>query len=124
MRQAPSEANALGELKILFPNKHDVYLHDTPSKSLFARSFRAYSHGCVRVQNPMEFAGALTKYEEGISQASLEGMFGPKERWINVERHIPVHLSYFTLRVDEDGTIRSYADVYGANKKLIELLNE
>lgn len=124
IRQRPGGGNALGQVKFLFPNQHDVYLHDTPSKSLFSRSYRAYSHGCVRVQNPMEFAGALTKYEEGVTRASLEGMFGPKERWINVQRHIPVHLSYFTLRVDEDGTIRSYADVYGANKKLIELLNQ
>lgn len=124
IRQRPGAGNALGQVKFLFPNQHDVYLHDTPSKSLFARSFRAYSHGCVRVENPMEFAGALTQHEEGISRASLEGMFGSREAWVNVQNHIPVHLAYFTLRVDEDGTIRSYGDVYGANKKLIELLNE
>jgi murein L,D-transpeptidase YcbB/YkuD len=124
IRQRPGAGNALGQVKFLFPNQHDVYLHDTPSKSLFSRSFRAYSHGCVRVENPMEFAGALTQYEEGISRASLEGMFGSREAWVNVKNHIPVHLAYFTLRVDEDGTIRSYGDVYGANKKLIELLNQ
>ncbi len=60
IRQRPGAGNALGQIKFLFPNQHDVYLHDTPSKSLFARSYRAYSHGCVRVQNPMDFAGALT----------------------------------------------------------------
>jgi len=124
IRQRPGGGNALGRVKFLFPNQHDVYLHDTPSKSLFARSFRAYSHGCVRVENPMEFAGALTQKEAGISRASLEGMFGDREAWVNLEAHIPVHLSYFTLRIDEDGTIRSYGDVYGANKKLIALLNE
>lgn len=124
IRQRPGSSNALGRIKFLFPNQHDVYLHDTPSKSLFGRSYRAYSHGCVRVQNPLEFAGALTQKEAGVSQASLEGLFGDKERWVNVDTHIPVHLSYFTLRVDEDGTVRSYADVYGANKKLIELLNQ
>jgi len=124
IRQRPGGGNALGQVKFLFPNQHDVYLHDTPSKSLFARSYRAYSHGCVRVQNPMEFAGALTAHEEGISRASLEGMFGNREAWVNVKNHIPVHLSYFTLRVEEDGTIKSYGDVYGANKKLIELLNQ
>lgn len=124
VRQRPGAGNALGQVKFLFPNQHDVYLHDTPSKSLFARSYRAYSHGCVRVENPMEFAGALTEHEPGVSRASLEGMFGSKEAWVNVKNHIPVHLSYFTLRVDEDGTIRSYGDVYGANKKLIELLKQ
>jgi murein L,D-transpeptidase YcbB/YkuD len=122
VRQKPGRGNALGQIKFLFPNEHDVYLHDTPSKSLFARTFRAYSHGCVRVENPMEFADALLKLEPTLSVSTLEASFGPKERWFNLENHIPVHLSYFTLRVDEDGTIRSYGDVYGANKKLIELL--
>jgi murein L,D-transpeptidase YcbB/YkuD len=123
IRQRPGGANALGKIKFLFPNEHDVYLHDTPSKSLFARAYRAYSHGCVRVQNPMDFAGALMATNPEITEASLEGMFGSKERWVSIKHHIPVHLMYFTLRVDEDGTIRSYGDVYGHNKKLIELLN-
>jgi murein L,D-transpeptidase YcbB/YkuD len=122
IRQRPGARNALGQVKFLFPNQHDIYLHDTPSKSLFSRTFRAYSHGCVRVENPMEFAGALLALEPNLTRDTLEASFGPKERWFNLENHIPVHLSYFTLRVDEDGTIRSYGDVYGANKKVIELL--
>lgn len=124
IRQRPGAGNALGQIKFLFPNQHDVYLHDTPSKSLFQRSFRAYSHGCVRVQNPMEFAGALLALEPNVTVASLESMFGNSERWVNLGTHIPVHLTYFTLRVDEDGTIRSYGDVYGLNERLITLLNE
>jgi murein L,D-transpeptidase YcbB/YkuD len=123
IRQKPGPGNALGKIKFLFPNEHNVYLHDTPSKSLFSRAFRAYSHGCVRVQNPLDFAGALVETNPEISQASLEGMFGPKEKWVTLKNKIPVHIMYFTLRVDEDGTIRSYGDVYGHNKKLIELLN-
>ncbi|MHA6296948.1 L,D-transpeptidase family protein [Devosia sp. CAU 1758] len=119
VRQRPGAGNALGQIKFLFPNKHDVYLHDTPSKSLFSRSHRAFSHGCVRVQNPMEFADALMANEPNISRASLEAMFGPSERWVNPETQIPVHIAYFTLRVDADGTIRSYGDVYGHNEKLI-----
>jgi murein L,D-transpeptidase YcbB/YkuD len=122
IRQKPGGGNALGRIKFLFPNEHDVYLHDTPSKSLFSRSFRAYSHGCVRVENPMDFASALVELEPTITLASIEGMIGDKERWLNLTNKIPVHISYFTLRVDEDGTIRSYGDVYGANKRLIELL--
>ncbi|WP_297111037.1 L,D-transpeptidase family protein [uncultured Devosia sp.] len=119
VRQRPGAGNALGQIKFLFPNKHDVYLHDTPSKSLFARSYRAFSHGCVRVQNPMEFADALMANEPNISRASLESMFGPSERWVNPQTQIPVHLAYFTLRVGEDGTIRAFGDVYGHHEKLI-----
>lgn len=122
IRQKPGAGNALGQVKFLFPNQHDVYLHDTPSKSLFARSFRAYSHGCVRVQNPMDFADALLKHEPGMDAQALEAMFGPKERWVNLKTQVPVHLAYFTLRIDQDGNIRSYGDVYGHNKKLKELL--
>ncbi len=123
VRQRPGPGNALGKIKFLFPNEHNVYLHDTPSKSLFARAFRAYSHGCVRVQDPMAFAGALVATNPELSQASLEGLFGPKEKWVTLKNHIPVHLMYFTLRVDADGTIRSYGDLYGHNARLIELLN-
>jgi L,D-transpeptidase YcbB len=123
IRQKPGPGNALGKIKFLFPNEHNVYLHDTPSKSLFSRAFRAYSHGCVRVQNPMDFAGALIETNPELTLASIEALQGPKEKWVTLKRSIPVHLMYFTLRVDEDGTIRSYGDVYGHNKKLIELLN-
>ncbi|HVY52131.1 MAG TPA: L,D-transpeptidase family protein [Devosia sp.] len=123
IRQRPGGLNALGQIKFLFPNEHDVYLHDTPSKSLFARAYRAYSHGCIRVQNPMDFAGALLETNPDITEAKLEDMVGNSEKWVVLKHHIPVHLMYFTLRVDDDGTIRSYGDVYGHNKKLIELLN-
>lgn len=122
VRQKPGPGNSLGQIKFLFPNKHDVYLHDTPSKGLFGRAFRAASHGCVRVQNPMEFAAALTANEPNIDRASLEAMFGPSERWVNPERQVPVHLAYFTVRVGADGELRSYADVYGHNAKLIKAM--
>jgi murein L,D-transpeptidase YcbB/YkuD len=122
IRQRPGADNALGNIKFLFPNQWDIYLHDTPTKSLFARSFRAFSHGCVRVQNPMDFAAALLKYEPDLTVPKLEAMFGPAERWTTLQHHIPVHLAYFTLRVDPDGTIRSYGDIYGHNKKLLSLL--
>ncbi|WP_193334638.1 L,D-transpeptidase family protein [Devosia beringensis] len=119
IRQRPGTSNALGQIKFLFPNKHDVYLHDTPSKSLFERDFRAYSHGCVRVQNPMEFADALLANEPTLSRASLEGMFGAAERWVNPEQQIPVHIAYFTVRVAADGSLQSFDDIYGHNANLI-----
>jgi murein L,D-transpeptidase YcbB/YkuD len=124
IRQRPGAGNALGRVKFLFPNQHDIYLHDTPSKSLFSRSFRAYSHGCVRVENPMDFADALLKLEPSLSAETLTASFGDTERWFNLTTKIPVHISYFTLRVDADGTIRSYGDVYGMNQRLKELLAE
>jgi murein L,D-transpeptidase YcbB/YkuD len=123
VRQRPGPGNALGQIKFLFPNKHDVYLHDTPSKSLFARAYRAYSHGCVRVQNPMEFADALMANEPNISRASLEGMFGPTERWVNPQTQIPVHIAYFTVRPQADGTLQAFDDVYGHNAKLIAAMD-
>lgn len=122
IRQRPGPSNALGQIKFLFPNKHDVYLHDTPSKSFFDRNVRALSHGCIRVQNPMEFAGALMANEPNISRESLEAMFGPSERWVNPETQIPVHLAYFTVRPQADGTLRSFDDVYGHNASLIAAL--
>lgn len=118
-RQEPGAANSMGHCKINFYNPYDCYLHDTPSKSLFARDFRAYSHGCVRVQNPMEFADALMANEPNISRASLEAMFGANEKWVNPEHQIPVHIAYFTIRVEADGSLRSFGDVYGHNAKLI-----
>jgi murein L,D-transpeptidase YcbB/YkuD len=122
VRQRPGPGNALGQIKFLFPNKHDVYLHDTPSKALFSRDARAFSHGCVRVENPFEFAEALTAHEANISRASLEAMFGPSERWVNPDRQIPVHLTYFTVRVDQSGNLQSFGDLYGHNERLITLM--
>lgn len=122
IRQRPGVSNALGSIKFLFPNRHNVYLHDTPSKSLFARSYRAFSHGCVRVQNPWDFADALLTYEPKVTLAGLEAELGGREQWNTLGQHIPVHLVYFTLRVDQDGTVRSYGDVYGINSKVKQLL--
>ncbi len=122
IRQRPGVSNALGSIKFLFPNRHNVYLHDTPSKSLFARSYRAFSHGCVRVQNPWDFADALLAHESKVTLAALESERGGREQWNTLGQHIPVHLVYFTLRVDQDGTVRSYGDVYGINAKVKQML--
>ena len=122
VRQKPGTSNALGQVKFLFPNTHDVYLHDTNAPYLFERSMRALSHGCVRVQDPFGFAEALLEYEPDITVASLETTLGGGERWFNMDRHVPVHMAYFTLRVGEDGTVRSFADLYGHNGRVIEML--
>ena len=122
VRQKPSLSNSLGQVKFLFPNKHDVYLHDTPEKDLFARDARAYSSGCVRVENPFDFAAAMLADEPNIDRETLEASFGPRERWFNMEVKVPVYLTYFTLRVNGDGSLRSFADIYGHDKKIAAAL--
>lgn len=122
VRQKPSLTNSLGQVKFLFPNKHDVYLHDTPEKNLFARDARAYSSGCVRVENPFDFAAVMLADEPNITRERLEASFGPSERWFNMEVKVPVYLTYFTLRVDADGAVRSFADIYGHDKKIAAAL--
>ncbi|SEP58646.1 Murein L,D-transpeptidase YcbB/YkuD [Faunimonas pinastri] len=122
IRQDPGDQNALGKIKFLFPNDYAVYLHDTPSKSFFARDMRALSHGCVRVDNPMDFADALLAHNPQWNAARLKKMFGDKERWVKLDNTIPVHLAYFTAWVDEGGNLRRFADVYGVDRQVLRAL--
>jgi murein L,D-transpeptidase YcbB/YkuD len=117
-RQRPGPANALGQIKFMFPNSHDVYLHDTPSKSLFQRDARAFSHGCIRVLNPMEFADALLIEDPTLDAAGLEAMFGPNETRVDIAAPIPVHLAYFTAIIDAGGNLRFLNDVYGHSARV------
>lgn len=122
MRQRPGGGNALGRIKFMFPNSHAVYLHDTPSKSLFERDVRAFSHGCVRVMNPMDFADALLSHEPEWDAARLETLFGNTERQVDLATHIPVHITYFTAVADDDGNILYKNDIYGHGARVIALL--
>lgn len=122
VRQRPGRSNSLGQVKFLFPNTHDVYLHDTNSPGLFQRSMRALSSGCVRVQDPFGFAEALLEFEPSLTVAALEGSLGTNERWFNMDRQVPVHLAYFTLRINEDGSVRTFGDLYDHDEKIIEML--
>jgi murein L,D-transpeptidase YcbB/YkuD len=122
IRQRPGAGNALGTIKFMFPNSHDVYLHDTPSKSLFQRDYRAFSHGCVRVMNPMEFADALLTEEPDLSVAKIKKMIGGRETLLEMKRHVPVYLTYFNAWVDEDGKLQLRADVYGHDAKVRKAL--
>ena len=122
IRQRPGAGNALGRVKFLFPNKHAVYLHDTPSRSLFKKDQRAFSHGCIRVNHPLKFADALLTADKTVSGKQIRNLLGKKERWVNLDRHIPVHISYFTTWVDGSGTLRTARDIYGHEKKVRELL--
>lgn len=118
VRQTPSEANALGELKIMFPNKHAIYMHDTPSKSLFQRDVRAFSHGCVRLSDPRAMAAAvLDKPVDHVAAKIRAGHSSEK-----VTRKIPVYVAYFTAWPDQDGKVEYFDDIYERDSRLIKAL--
>jgi L,D-transpeptidase YcbB len=123
--QPPGAGNALGRIRFNFPNKFLVYQHDTPDKYLFAREKRAYSHGCMRVQNPLTYGEKLLSLvlpNERYTEARLESMFGGNEININFPKFIPVHLTYQTAFVDGDGKLQLREDVYGRDAKMIAIL--
>ena len=125
VRQNPGPGNALGRVKFMFPNDHAVYLHDTPSRSLFARDVRAYSHGCVRVAKPVEFAHFLLAGQVDDPEASFDRWSRrDREVYVNFDAPLPVHISYRTAWVDADGTVQFRADVYGRDRKVAAALSE
>ena len=106
IKQPPGERNALGQVKFMFPNPYAVYLHDTPSKSLFERDQRAFSHGCMRVMEPWSFADVLLSEQPDWNAARLKKLVGGPERRVDLSKHIPVHITYFTASVGADGELR------------------
>jgi L,D-transpeptidase YcbB len=123
--QPPGEKNALGRLRFNFPNKFLVYQHDTPQKQLFAYDKRAFSHGCMRVQDPVKYAELLlsiVRPREGYTEDRIRKMFGDSEVDISFPTFIPVHLTYQTAFVDEDGKLQFREDVYGRDKALLAIL--
>ena len=118
--QPPGGANALGQVKFLFPNKHDVYMHDTPSKNLFANAARAYSHGCMRVRDPLRLAEVILSMDKGWDMARVVELAnrGPQNNEIPLSKKIPVHVTYFTTVVDDDGKLKTFNDLYGHEAKI------
>jgi L,D-transpeptidase YcbB len=119
--QPPGEGNALGRVRFNFPNRFLVYQHDTPDKNLFSHDARAYSHGCMRVQDPPKYAEVLlnlVRPTEGWSAERIKKMYGTSEVDIQFPTHIPVHLTYQTASV-EDGKLVVRKDVYGYDAKMI-----
>jgi murein L,D-transpeptidase YcbB/YkuD len=125
MRQPPSRSNALGLVKFMFPNKYNIYLHDTPAKNLFSRETRAYSHGCIRLADPFEFAYALLKPQasdpEGFFQSKLAT---GKEIQVNLEKPVPVHIIYRTAFADSKGQMQYRRDVYGRDGRIWDALSQ
>jgi len=123
--QPPGEANALGRIRFNFPNKFLVYQHDTPDKHLFASARRAFSHGCMRVQFPDKYAEVLLNIanpREGYTADKIRKMYGTGERDIHLTTPIPVHLTYQTAFVDDDGHLAIREDVYGRDARLLAAL--
>ncbi|MFC7398603.1 L,D-transpeptidase family protein [Chelatococcus sp. GCM10030263] len=122
IRQPPGDRNALGHIKFMFPNDYAVYLHDTPSRNLFKTERRAYSHGCVRVDNPFRLAELVLGADTGWTEAKVKKLVGRGERLIKLAHPLPIHLVYFTLSVDEDGKVTSRDDIYGFDRRLMQAL--
>lgn len=124
VEQPPGEGNALGHLLFMFPNDHAVYLHDTPSRGLFATVRRAYSHGCIRVEAPLRLASEVMGGDaRGWSEAKVESLLGPSERWVFLPSSVPIHIEYFTESVDEDGALTELSDIYGLTSKVASTLS-
>src|SRR6516225_5144905 len=123
--QPPGDKNALGRIRFNFPNKFLVYQHDTPDKYMFALDKRAFSHGCMRVQDPAHYAEvllSLVRPNEGYTEDRIRKMFGPNETDIQFPAFIPVNLTYQTAFVDEAGKLEFRDDIYGRDKTLLAIL--
>ncbi|MEO1268101.1 MAG: L,D-transpeptidase family protein [Myxococcota bacterium] len=122
VRQPPGPGNALGQVKIIFPNPHETYLHDTPSKSLFKRPRRAFSHGCVRVHEPLRLARMLLQNDGQYDRIQVDDLLS---RWENhtflLHHQVPIHIEYITVRVDDRGFVHFLDDVYGHDARRLAM---
>ncbi len=116
--------NPLGTVKFRFPNRHDVYMHDTTQRGLFAQSRRALSHGCIRVENPRKLAEVLLGEDKGWSSQKVGSMFsgGGGSNEVTLTKEVPVYLTYFTASADSDGKIKSFGDLYGQDSRVMQAL--
>ncbi len=122
--QAPGDDNPLGRLKFMFPNSHDVYLHDTPSRTLFDKPERAYSSGCIRVEHPLELAVLLLDDPARWSADALrEAIASGETRSVFVKRRVPVMLLYWTAVADDDGVVEFHPDLYGRDAQVLKGLD-
>lgn len=119
VRQKPGPKNSLGLVKFLFPNSYNIYLHDTPAKSLFGETNRAFSHGCIRLSEPKKLAEYLLRNEAGWTTDKItKAMNSGKEQFVTLKQPMPVFIGYFTSWVDRDGKLNFRDDIYGHDKKM------
>jgi murein L,D-transpeptidase YcbB/YkuD len=115
----------LGHVKFIFPNSYNIYFHDTPSRDLFSRQQRAFSHGCIRVERPYDLAVYLLRNQpEWTSENIKAAMDSSEEKWVTLGKSVPVFITYFTSWVDKDGILHFADDIYGHDKKLAAHLFE
>jgi murein L,D-transpeptidase YcbB/YkuD len=122
LRQKPGPRNALGLVKFIFPNDNSVYLHSTPEQTLFSRSRRDFSHGCIRVEDPKSLALWVMRNNPGWTKAKIDDAFAAgKEQQVNLARTIPVLVIYTSAVVEEDEQVYFLEDIYGHDKSLAKL---
>ena len=125
IRQAPGPHNALGQMKLVMPNPFTVYLHDTPSKALFDKPSRAFSHGCIRTDKPIDFATALLSATPGWSRARIDAVLaGGQSTKVDLATPIPVYVVYFTMRAHLNGSVTTHPDVYRRDDAVIAALTD
>ena len=125
IRQKPGGANALGTVKFIFPNSYNIYFHDTPSKSLFNEDVRAFSHGCIRLAEPVKLATYLLRNQPEWTREKMDlAMSSSIEKWVLLKEPLPVFITYFTAWVDSEGLLNFREDIYGHDKKLAKHLFE
>ena len=120
IRQKPGPTNSLGQVKFVFPNDHKIYFHDTPAKGLFQYSKRTFSHGCIRLSEPLTLAKYLLKnVPEWPTDKIWDAMIAGKEQWVKLPKPVEVSITYYTAWVDDTGLLHFRQDVYGLDKKLM-----
>lgn len=125
LRQDPGPQNALGQIKFMFPNRFNVYLHDTPARELFAKTSRDFSSGCIRIEKPLDLALALLSHNPAWTRESLTvALRDSRDRTVLLPRPVPVHLLYWTTWAEEDGTVQFRSDIYDRDRRLEEVLRQ
>lgn len=123
IRQKPGNSNSLGWVKFIFPNEHNIYFHDTPSRNLFEKESRSFSHGCIRVAEPKRFATYLLRNDTTFTAEKIDSLYYlGRETYVKLEEKIPVYLVYFTAWVDSNGLIHFSRDIYNHDAKLEKTL--
>ena len=123
VRQKPGPRNSLGLVKFLFPNSNNIYLHDTPSKSLFSEDNRAFSHGCIRVSKPGDLALRVLKNNPGWTPAKIDAAMNlGREQYVTLKKKIPVYIGYFTAFINSEGAINFRNDIYKRDERLLTML--
>lgn len=125
LKQPPSNRNALGLVKFMFPNKYNIYLHDTPAKSLFQRNKRDFSHGCIRLQQPFEFAYELLKRQESDAKSYFHRVLNTgQQTQVRLKKKVPVHIIYRTVFTQAKGPVQYRNDVYGRDARIWNALQQ